>query len=117
MHQNLRLLTALCALLYLTVAGVVPVLHAMTEGPEHTAQAHVHAPNDTGDCPAPHDTAHCPACQSAGQKLDTAPSADWRLAAGLRRVAPSSPSRQADPSARPASQPGSRAPPQLPSSA
>lgn len=117
MHRNLRLLAALLTLLLLTGAGVVPVLHAMAEGPHRTAQAHVHAADDTGDCPAPHDAAHCAACQAAAQKLDSARSADWRLAAGLRRVSPSSPSRLADPSARPASQPGSRAPPQLPVSA
>lgn len=110
MRQNLRLLTAFLTLLYLAVAGAVPVLHAMTEGPERVAQTHVHAPHDAGDCPAPHD-AHCPACKTAGQKLDSAPSADWRLAGGLRRIAPSLPSRQADPSTAPASQPGSRAPP------
>ncbi len=111
MSRSLRLPAALFTLLCLLVAGVVPVLHAMGEDAAPTAQAHLHAADGTGDCPAPHDALHCPACKAAGQKLDASPSAARRTVDALRRTASSLPSRQADPSAAPASQPGSRAPP------
>lgn len=111
MPRNLRLLAALCTLLCLLAAGAVPLLHAVTDGPGPTAQAHLHAPGDPGDCPAPHDALHCPACKTAGQKLDTPPPPRWRPADALLRAASPLPARQADPSAAPASQPGSRAPP------
>lgn len=109
-----RPLSALFALLYLLLAAGGEVLqHGGSDSVAAYAEAHLHAPGDSGhDCPPPpHDENHCPACKLTGLRFVPTQSGSGDLAVAWTTVWAPSAADALAPALRSHAPPNSRAPP------